>query len=441
MMKKFLLYIIIGVLMAGCTSRPADDGKGAETESQPEQLVRVPTAADSARMAIVRNRIWAEIAYYLERHSTDDEGYELVSSYTERGDSSLMSYVPQQPLGIFNMGRWRGIARSGTGLLTDGQGRMVVGSFDCDTLVGGLRVDTAMVYAGGMTRFAEAEGYGACRLPDDVFYEGHWHQDQRNGYGLGISPTFLHVGQWRNDRFVGERMRYTADRVYGIDISRYQHERGRKRYAIDWCRLRITGLGHRISEQRVSGEVDYPVSFAYIKSTEGISIKNRYFMADYLAARNQRIVVGAYHFFSTRQGALAQASFFLQNSCFRRGDLPPMLDLEPSDAQINSMGGVEVMFNEVRRWLGRVEARVGVRPIIYVNQRFVRKYLSEAPDLKENYQVWIARYGEYKPDVHLAFWQLSADGRVRGIQGEVDINVFNGYQSQWDDFLREETIR
>ena len=51
------------------------------------------------------------------------------------------------------------------------------------------------------------------------------------------------------------------------------------------------------------------------------------------------------------------------------------------------------------------------------------------------YRVWIARYGEYKPDVKLIYWQLSPDGRVRGIHRLVDINVFNGYQDEWNEYI------
>ncbi len=68
------------------------------------------------------------------------------------------------------------------------------------------------------------------------------------------------------------------------------------------------------------------------------------------------------------------------------------------------------------------------RPILYISQRFVNKYLSLAPDLHNNYDVWIARYGEYKPDVNLVYWQLSPDGSVTGIHGHVDINVYNGLE-------------
>ena len=118
-----------------------------------------------------------------------------------------------------------------------------------------------------------------------------------------------------------------------------------------------------------------------------------------------------------------------------------MLDLEPYPSQIAAIGGSKQLFKHVRDWLLAVERRTKVKPILYVSQNFINKYLQEAPDLKRDYQVWIARYGEYKPDVRLAVWQLSPNGRVTGIHGEVDINVFNGYHTQWEEFLTEQTIK
>jgi lysozyme len=38
-------------------------------------------------------------------------------------------------------------------------------------------------------------------------------------------------------------------------------------------------------------------------------------------------------------------------------------------------------------------------------------------------------------------WQLSSDSRVKGIHPDVDVNVFNGYEHHWQEFLREETIK
>ena len=92
---------------------------------------------------------------------------------------------------------------------------------------------------------------------------------------------------------------YTVEHVYGIDISRYQHEKGKKKYSIDWSRLRISSLG-TLSKKRISGIVDYPVSFCFVKATEGTTIRNAYYVSDCMQARRRGIHVGSYHFFSLK---------------------------------------------------------------------------------------------------------------------------------------------
>ena len=211
-------------------------------------------------------------------------------------------------------------------------------------------------------------------------------------------------------------------------------------FPIYWNRLRITDLG-RLSKKNVSGVVNYPVSFVYIKSTEGISIRNRYYAADYKQARKHGFHCGAYHFFSTKTSATAQARYFIRNSFFKKGDLPPVLDVEPTHKQIVKMGGETALFNAIRTWMRIVRQHTGVKPVLYVSQNFVNKYLNAAPDIKKDYNIWIARYGEYKPDIKLIYWQLSPDGRVNGIHGDVDINVFNGYEDSFDSFIKTERIK
>ena len=283
-------------------------------------------------------------------------------------------------------------------------------------------------------------GHGILMEADGTYYDGMWEDGKRNGFGFAIdSVGKLRVGEWKDDKYRGERMVYTSDRIYGIDISRYQHDIGKKHYSIDWSKIRITHLG-TISNKRINGKVDYPVSFCYIKSTEGATLKNKYYGSDYADARRHGIRCGAYHFFSTKSSATDQANYFLSNTRFNKGDLPPVLDVEPSPSQVKDMGGTEVMLNKVRTWMRIVKEKTGVKPILYVSQSFVNRYLTDANDIKREYKVWIARYGEYKPDIHLAIWQLCPDGRVAGIHGEVDINVFNGYQDEFDKFLKNDLI-
>ncbi len=336
---------------------------------------------------------------------------------------------------LLYVGEWKKGLRNGRGCGFDSLGHRIVGQWQGGTLVSGVRTDSNGTYAGELNSRGEAQGYGSFTDCNGSYYDGYWDRNQRDGLGFSLVPgKMLRMGEWKNDRYLGERLEYTSHRIYGIDISRYQHDVGKKHYAIDWSDLRITSLGS-ISKKRVRGKVDYPVSFVYIKTTEGVSLRNAYFNADLAQARAHHLHCGAYHFFSTRKSASQQAWFFLKYCKYRKGDLPPVLDLEPLPSQIERMGGTARLFSAVRVWMQIVERELGVRPVLYVNQIFVNRYLPAAPDIKDKYNIWIARYGEYKPGIHLLYWQLSPDGRVRGIHPAVDINVFNGYSNRFNQFL------
>ena len=340
---------------------------------------------------------------------------------------------------IIYSGTWKDGKRCGYGTITDSLGRQITALWQADTIVSGTRQDSLGTYHGGFSKELLADGHGTWRGANGEFYTGEWAGDHRNGFGCGVAESGkVKAGDWRKGKYRGEQMLHTADRIYGIDVSRYQHEKGRKKFSLDWSTVRIVGLG---AGRKSSGNIDYKISFAYIKSTEGTTIRNRYFPSDYVRAKKKGIAVGAYHFFSTKSSAAKQAHYFLKHTTLRIGDMPPVLDVEPSDAQIRQMGGTEAMFRSIRTWLAIVRNATGTKPVLYISQGFVNKYLPQAPDIRSNYPIWIARYGQYRPDIRLAFWQLTPHGKVRGIHGEVDINVFNGYKEQFAEFLQRETIK
>lgn len=391
---------------------------------------------------VLSSSISSELDYYLQRHSIEDEGYDMVVRYATVGDSLIRSYRnmgPISPLALLNL---RNGVRQGVGITHDARERIYIGIWKDDTLTIGTRIDRKGIYAGEFNRWMDAHGHGCYRNNDGTYYEGHWQDDERHGFGISISisPTRLLAGTWQKNRFKGEHIKHTEERIYGIDLSRYQHEKGRKHFGINWTSLRVKSLGRRIKES-LKGEVNYPVRFAYLKATQGITIRNRYFAEDYRNARRHNIPVGAYHFFSTVQSGRLQANYFLHEGIFQKGDLPPVLDIEPTNGQVKRMGGTSALIREIKSWIKVVEGRLNVKPILYVNQRLVDEHLSQDAELLANYSIWIARYGEYKPGHHLDFWQLSADGRVNGIQTEVDVNIFNGYEPQWEAFLKNETIK
>ena len=439
-MKKVLISIISPLLLLSASTyilpQPAHQGIQLSTAIRKT----IPAHADTLTKDTLPADLHDEFQYYFDRHNVMDEGYEMVAAFA---NGKRLEIEPARRLTVWNVGTWRGRTHEGTALTVDSTGLTIIGTFHADTIKTGIRIDSLGTYLGDFTG-TQAHGHGAY-IADNSYFEGHWVENQRDGFGIQLltpanEEARLQVGEWKKNRFWGERLKYTSERIYGIDIARYQHGKGRHKFPIQWNKLGINYLGRK-SQKNVHGTADYPVSFIFIKSTEGTSITNKFYAADYAQARKHGIPIGAYHFFSLKSSGAAQAQHFIKNTRFLKGDLPPVLDVEPSDAQIRAAGGPERMFQQIRVWLRLVKARCGVSPILYINQMFINKYFSMAPDIKRNYDVWIARYGEYKPDVRLAFWQLSSDGRVKGITGDVDINVFNGYKSQFDEFIAKKTIK
>ena len=439
MMKHILIYIIIGVavLMGASYLIGAPRHVGMHLAETASPLADCDTTDSPLRFS---REVADELKYYFDRHDVQDEGFEMVAAIAS-GQRLTVSVDPV--LSAMSIGTWQGRQRKGTVVSLDSLQRTVVATWQADTIERGLRADSTGIYMGDFAGL-KAHGHGAMFLTDGSYSEGHFADDLRQGFGVQLLHPYgeeprLQAGEWSKNRFMGERMRYTTERIYGIDISKYQHGKGRRAVPILWDKLRIIHVGKRGSHN-VSGTADYPVSFIFIKSTESTNIRNKFYASDYAQARKRGISIGAYHFWSMRTSGADQAQHFLRNTLFRDGDLPPVLDIEPSKSQVEQMGA-DRMFQQIRIWLRTVERSTGVKPILYVNQMFVNNYLSKQPDLKRDYRVWIARYSEYKPDLRLAFWQLCPDGRVAGIQGDVDINVFNGYKSQFDEFIQTETIK
>ncbi len=296
-------------------------------------------------------------------------------------------------------------------------------------------------YQGDIDAERRPHGVGVVVHRDGTYYAGRWRDGKREGFGFAVGQKkMVRAGVWHENQFRGEQMIFTADRVFGIDISRYQHEIGRKKYGIDFSNLRITSLG-ALNAKRIRGNASYPVRFVYVKATQGTTIKSKYYAADAAACRRNGIAVGAYHFFSTKRGGIEQANYFLAVARPQNGDLAPVLDVEPYDSEIKAMGGADAMFREIVAWVRKVRAYCATNPVLYVSQSFVNKYWSKAPAELEHCHVWIARYGEYKPYVHLLHWQLTPYGRVAGIKGEVDVNVFNGNLAQFQEYLSVHHVR
>jgi lysozyme len=199
--------------------------------------------------------------------------------------------------------------------------------------------------------------------------------------------------------------------IRGIDISHYQGN-------IDWELLKNATL---------NGE---PIRFAIMKATEGTDFLDEYFNYNFDMAREIGLIRGAYHFFLPSESPRLQAEYFIEKVHLQEGDFPPVLDIEhPGNLT------PEQIRNAALEWLQIIEERYDIKPIIYTNYKFKKKYLNDS--LLNTYPYWIAHYyvdtleytGEWK------LWQYTDNGKIDGIKGTTDFNIYNGSMYDLQKFL------
>lgn len=199
-------------------------------------------------------------------------------------------------------------------------------------------------------------------------------------------------------------------KVHGIDVSHHQG-------VIDWEAVKAT------EKQK------YPISFVFIKATEGGDYKDRRFAENFSRAREEGLIRGAYHFYNPNTDPIRQADFFISQVDLQKGDLAPVLDIERkprSKAQLQA---------DLVKFLNRLERHYGMKPIIYTSYKYKKHYL-DTPEFA-GYPLWIAHY--YVDTLSYAgswqFWQHTDYGTVPGIENSVDLNVFNGTLDELQRYL------
>lgn len=189
--------------------------------------------------------------------------------------------------------------------------------------------------------------------------------------------------------------------VYGIDISQYQGD-------ISWIDI------NTIYDQ-------VPIDFVFIRATMGEKAKDKRFAVNWKAAQSRAKLRGAYHYFRPNENSIRQARNFITTVKLRSGDLPPVLDIEERPRK-QPMDSLKV---GLKRWLNEVEKHYGIQPILYSGDSYFTDFLEKE---FSDYVLWIANYNFWvdKPKKHWDFWQFSERGDVRGIKGNVDLNMFKG---------------
>ena len=194
--------------------------------------------------------------------------------------------------------------------------------------------------------------------------------------------------------------------LHGIDVSHYQG-------SVDWAKVAAAG-----------------VVFAYAKATGGVTFVDPRFAANASAAPAAGLHFGAYHFFQPSDDPTAQAEHFLSVANPGTGSLPPVLDLEKTD------GGSDDLAQKAVTWLEHVKEKTGCTPLVYASTAFYDSHLGAA---LSDYPLYLADYSQ-SPKLptdagQLVLWQHAQTATVSGINGHVDLDLYEAGSVPIEEFL------
>lgn len=241
------------------------------------------------------------------------------------------------------------------------------------------------------------------------------------GVGYHYREGLAYYFSFKTDKKLSEEEKRIADvriyqvlskhenKVYGFDVSEYQGK-------VDWKKAN-------------SIEETFPLGFVFIRATAGKNRVDATFKENWREAKKNKFIRGAYHYYRPNENSIAQAENFIKTVKLRKGDLPPVLDIEklPKEQSIDSLKV------GLKRWLKRVEKHYNVRPIIYSGESYYNDFLK---DEFGEYTFWIANYNFFEETIkdEWTFWQFTEKATVPGIKGTVDVNIYNGTPKQLQYF-------
>ena len=186
--------------------------------------------------------------------------------------------------------------------------------------------------------------------------------------------------------------------TFGIDVSHYQEE-------IDWKNVKVS---------------KHPIKYVFVRATMGSNRKDKTFTYNWKKSKNAGFIRGAYHYYDPNQNSTEQANNFINTVKLKKGDFPPVLDIE----ELSKFGNSNLHAG-LKNWLSIIEEHYKVQPIIYSGLKHYEKNLESE---FSNYPFWVAAYSRSKRRINVEwkFHQFTDKVKVYGINTYVDGNDFNG---------------
>ncbi len=189
----------------------------------------------------------------------------------------------------------------------------------------------------------------------------------------------------------------------------------------------VSKFNRKIDYKKVA---DDGYTFVYIKSSEGNTGRDPMFRKNVDRASKAGLKVGAYHFFRMNRDGAVQARNFLASVKGVHLDLPLVIDVEDwGNAPVS-----RAVVNQRLRDCVKTIKDAGRSVMIYTNGDGKKRYYDVSC---KGVDLWLCTFSDpddVKDKGHV-MQQYSHWGRVDGINGNVDLDVFMGSRREWNDWL------
>ena len=198
------------------------------------------------------------------------------------------------------------------------------------------------------------------------------------------------------------------DSYPGIDVSSFQG-------LIDWQKVKASGIRFAMIRLGYRGY-----------GQAGNMVEDDYARRNLEEARKAGLEIGAYFFSQapTVDEVDDEIFFFMKILGDTELTMPIVLDWERVGVETARTNNVDAeTLTAMQKHFCKTMVDFGYTPMVYFNWHLAESslYLSEL----EDYPFWLALYQNYMTyPFRVEMWQYTCTGRVPGIQGDVDINVY-----------------
>lgn len=196
----------------------------------------------------------------------------------------------------------------------------------------------------------------------------------------------------------------------GVDVSAFQHD-------IDWAKVKASGIQFALIRLGYRGY-----------GAKGTLVEDEYVQQNLQGATAVGLPIGAYFFSqaTTLDEVYEEIEFMLQVLGKYQLQYPIILDWEVpyvADGEPRTKNVDRRTLTDLLRYYCDEISHRGFDPMVYFNwtQASRMLYLNEL----EDYPFWLALYQDRMTfPYRVEMWQYTSTGRVPGIEGDVDINLY-----------------